>query len=54
MVDQIELNDQLNYRLEDIYPDIEKSDDLSHETVLRAPSIKGKSRANSGSVIHQL
>lgn len=45
LVNQIELNDQLNYRLEDIYPDIEKSDDLSTGAAAKANSQKGQDAA---------
>ena len=43
LIDQIELNDQLNQRMEDIYPDIEKTDDISSTAVKKATTQKSKS-----------
>ena len=42
LIDQIELNDQLNQRMEDIYPDIEKTDDVSSTAVKKATTQKSK------------
>ena len=42
LIDQIELNDQLNQRMEDIYPDIEKTDDISSTAVKKATTQKSK------------
>ena len=42
LIDQIELNDQLNQRMEDIYPDIEKTDDISSTAVKKATTQKCK------------
>ena len=42
LIDQIELNDQLNQRMEDIYPDIEKTDDMSSTAVNKASTKKSK------------
>jgi len=42
LIDQIELNDQLNQRMEDIYPDIEKTDDISSTAVKKATTQKSR------------
>ena len=42
LIDQIELNDQLNQRMEDIYPDIEKTDDISSTAVKKATTQRSK------------
>ena len=35
------MNDQLNMRMEDIYPDIDKADDMTGSAVDKAPNQKG-------------
>merc|ERR1712008_549123 len=38
LADQIELNEQLNLRMEDIYPDIEKTDSMTSTALTQAPN----------------
>ena len=42
LADQIELNEQLNLRMEDIYPDIDKTDAMTSTALTQAPNKHGK------------
>jgi len=43
--DQIELNEQLNLRMEDIYPDIDQTDHMTSTAIANAPNQKAKTAA---------
>jgi len=46
LADQVELNEQLNLRMEDIYPDIEKTDDMTSTALQKAPTHQAHTAAS--------